>query len=162
MVVSFSTLFIGTANDMGVFIFSVWYAVYKETNMDIFEKIHLTKLKHKELKDIVLIITETYVESGGLRIIIGDVLNKKIKVSDNWYYPYVLSDPERRELQRITFKVMYKGGKIVSSANVSETVKLTTHSKVINVEKGMVLSKRKLKVWEVIILIITYPLRFGF
>ena len=50
MVVSFSTLFIGTANDMGIFIFSVWYAVYKETNMDIFEKIHLTKLKHKELK----------------------------------------------------------------------------------------------------------------
>ena len=109
-----------------------------------------------KLKAKIFIIADTYVMPNGERVIVGEVINESISIS-NGYDQFALSDPDMSEPQHIDFKAMHKDGNLWATAEVGETVHLTMtkyFSDNLNVEKGMILSKRKLKIWEGIIITI--------
>jgi len=108
-----------------------------------------------ELKATVLLVADTYLMPNGERVIIGEVINEKISISST-YDAFVLSNADLSEPQHLVFQAMQmeKEGKPITSANVGETVHLRMPkyaSENRDVKKGMVLSKRKLKLWESIV-----------
>jgi len=109
-----------------------------------------------KLKAKVLVVADTYVTPNGESVIVGEVMNKRISIN-NGYDQFTISDPDMSEPQHINFIAMHKDGDLWTTAEVGETVHLTVPKSLsdnLDVEKGMILSKRKLKIWESIIVTI--------
>ena len=106
-----------------------------------------------KLKARVLVVEDTYLEpSSKLRVVVGEVINETISADGC----FALSDPDRDEPKMISLQEIKKDGKRRLMARVGEMVHLTIVGGPTDIKKGMVISKRKWGILDVIALILRH------
>jgi F420-dependent methylenetetrahydromethanopterin dehydrogenase len=98
-----------------------------------------------KLKAEVLVVNDACAIGENKAIIVGEVINKAIDVDGC----FALSDPDRKEPKIVYLSEIQKGGKSKRRANVGEIVNLTITGN-IHARKGMVLSRRRMNVFDFI------------